>query len=175
MGTNKDMVSLEEIYQEYYPKVTGLVYKKVGDRDAVEDLVEDIFLKIAQNLDRYDPDKASLSTWIYTIASRMIMDYYRGRRLFLEIPNESGEEGSLPEVLVDDKALDANLLLEEQLELLAEGLTQLKQKERDIVILYYYKDITLKEAAQVMGMSYANAKVLHKKALNKLHKVLAAS
>ena len=56
--------------------------------------------------------------------------------------------------------------------MLAQALLQLKEKERDLVILFYYKEMTLKKAAETMGMSYANAKVLHKKALTKLEMLM---
>ena len=41
----------------------------------------------------------------------------------------------------------------------------LKERERDLILLHYYKGLTLKEVADKMGMSYINAKVIHKKAL----------
>lgn len=167
-------ITLEQIYREYHEKLTCLVVRKVGDSSETEDLVEDIFLKLSQNLDRYDPQKASLSTWIYTVANRYIVDYYRTRKTFVEIPEESGEEGSFPEALIDSESVDSNLLLEDELNELADALSKLKQKERDLIILYYYKELTLKEAAEVMGMSYANAKVLHRKAIMKLGEQMRA-
>ena len=51
------------IYAEYKNKVTAYVRKKVADTSAVEDLVEDIFMKIYENLDKYDPEKSALSSW----------------------------------------------------------------------------------------------------------------
>lgn len=164
----KESIAMEQIYIEYYQKIKYLVMKKVGDASVVEDLVSEIFLKITQNLDRYDAAKASLSTWIYTVANRYIMDYYRLRKVHEALPEENGAEGVLPAILVDAGELDANLLLEEQLEELSKALELLKQKERDLIILYYYKEMTLKQVAEMMHMSYANAKVLHKKALMKL-------
>ena len=55
------------IYAEYKNKVTAYVYNKVGDRSMVEDLVEDVFVKVYQHLDSYDETKSSLSSWIYTL------------------------------------------------------------------------------------------------------------
>lgn len=164
--------TLEKIYTDYHEKVTHLVRKKVADESAVEDIVSDIFMKIAQNISRYDAGKASMATWVFTISNRTVLDYYRTRKVHEVIPEESGENGSFPDVLVDDAALDAELLKEELLRELAESLTKLKVKERDLIVLCYYKEMTLKQAAVMMDMSYANAKVLHKKALTKLGTML---
>ena len=166
-------LSLEEVYKEYYSKVTALVYKKVGDHSMVEDMVSEIFLKITRNFDKFDPAKASIGTWVYTVANRYITDYYRSRKVFVELPEENGETGAMPEALVIENDLDANILLEEQLEELADALEQLKEKERDLIILHYYQGLQLKEIAAMMGMSYANAKVLHRKALFKLNGLMS--
>ena len=54
------------------------------------------------------------------------------------------------------------------LDTLADALMTLKTRERDLILLHYYKGLTLKEVAEKMGMSYINAKVIHKKALSGL-------
>ncbi len=158
----------DRIYRDYKDKVTGYVHNKINDWDMVEDLVADIFVKIYENIDKFDPAKASLSTWIFTITSRTVTDYYRTRHVTSEIPSENGEEGLMPDSLVDDRDMDTGLIREEQLETLADALQALKERERDLVILHYYKGLTLKEVADIMEMSYANAKIVHKKALEKM-------
>jgi len=61
---------------------------------------------------------------------------------------------------------------EELLENLAEALLILKEKERDLIVLHYYKGYTLKKIAEVMKMSYINAKVIHKKALARMREYM---
>lgn len=167
-------IDQSQIYLEYKPKVTAYVRGKISDYDEVEDLVEDIFLKVYKNLDRFNPEKASISTWIYTITSRTVLDYYRGRRVFDAIPDENGAEGLMPDQLIDSNSVETPLLEEEELNQLAAALNKLPVKERDIIILHYYSNIKLKDVAEKMKMSYANAKVLHKKALTHLHEAMEA-
>ena len=160
------------IYLEFKPKVTAYVRGKVSDWDEVEDIVEDVFLKVYKNLDRFDPQKASMSTWIYKITANTVFDYYRRRRVNEELPDEDGAEGLMPEVLVYDEPVDAPIIRREELEQLADALEKLPVKERDVIILFYYSNIKLKDVAEKMHMSYANAKVLHKKALTHLQKMI---
>lgn len=119
-----------------------------------------VMLKVVKGFPSFDPEKASLATWIYTIARNALTDHYRGLRIHEELNEDVACVG-------DD--FDA-ILQEESLEELAEALEKLSQRERDIIILHYYSGISLKEMSVTMGMSYANMKVVHKKALSDLRK-----
>ena len=156
MYSSRNGVSAEALYQEFEPKVRAYVYGKIQDPHEVEDLVSAVFLKVVKKLDTFDPAKASLSTWVYTITRNTVTDFFRTRRTMVAFEDYMGGETPAPD-LTDDA-----------LEALADALVALKEKERDLIILHYYKGHTLKVVAEMMGMSYINAKVIHKKALNGL-------
>lgn len=164
--------SLEEIYNAYYKKIYSFVMRKVSDIDITEDLVSDIFLKVAANIDRFDPDKACLSTWLYTIANNTVLDYYRTRKVHEVIPDENGSEGMMPEALIDAGDIESEIIANEELEELADALEHISERSRDVIVLHYYGNMTLKDVAQRMGMSYANVKIVHKKALQELKDAL---
>ena len=149
-------LSAEAIYREFYPKVGGYVRGKLSNHHDAEELVSAVFLKIVQKLDRFDPAKASLSTWVYTITRNTVTDYFRTHRSAVAL--EDYMVGEEPSAELNDEALDA----------LADALLALKEKERDLIVLHYYQGHTLKTVAEMMGMSYINAKVIHKKALTNL-------
>ena len=156
----------ERLYLDYHGRVSAYVRGKIGDPHEAEDVVSAVFVKAMERLRTYDEGRASLSTWIYTITRSAVADYYRARRLHGEymeymdaVPDISAEED-------DSQALLARL---------AEGLGALRENERDVIILHYHKGLTLKRAAELLGMSYINAKVLHKTALNRLREHFAAA
>lgn len=148
----------EEIYRNYHDKVKNMIYGKTGDSYLAEDIASIVFLKICEKLDSFDESKASVSTWVYTIANNTLIDYFRTRKVTEEVPEE----------ISDLNEIDENLLHEEQLQELADALKKLPERERDILILRYYHNVTLKDIALKMGMSYANVKIVHGKALMKL-------
>ena len=156
------MISAEQMYAEFYPKVRAYVRGKVQDPHEAEDLVSAVFLKAVQKLDSYDAAKASLSTWLYTITRNTVTDYFRTHRAVVAFEDYMLEEAAPS--LTDD-ALDS----------LADALLMLKERERDLIVLHYYKGHTLKTVAEMMGMSYINAKVIHKKALAALKLSLGAA
>lgn len=153
----------EEIYQNYYRKVYGYIISKINDADTSEDLTSAVFVKIYEKIDTFDESKASISTWIYTIARNTLTDYYRTRRVFDEIPETFPENSSVEEEICN----------KEMLEKLADALQTLDERERDIIILRFYSGKTLKEIAEKMDISYAYVKVLQNKAFDKLKKLLA--
>jgi len=156
------MVNAEQVYADFYPKVSAYVRGKISNPHDAEELVSAVFLKAVQKLSSFDPAKASLSTWIYTITRNTVTDFFRTRRVNLAFEDyRSGEE---PSPDLSDDALDA----------LADALLTLKEKERDLLVLHYYKGYTLKMIAEMMDMSYINAKVIHKKALTGLQAFYAA-
>ena len=129
----------------------------------MEDLVSAVFMKIVQKLDSYDPAKAAVSTWVYTITRNTVTDFFRTHRTMTALEDYMAWEDAASD-LTDDDALDA----------LADALLALKAKERDLIVLHYYKGHTLKVVAEMMGMSYINAKVIHQKALTGLRAFYAA-
>lgn len=151
-----------EIYNQYHEKVQWYFLEKVGDKFLAEDLCSDVFVKVLNKYDSFDESKASLSTWIFTIARNTLIDYFRGRKVFEEVSEEMS-------VLSD---IDDEICENETLEELANALERLEQRERDIVILRYYSGVTLKEIAMKLNISYAYVKILHNKAINELKRNL---
>jgi len=134
-----------QINKEYQPKVRAYLYGKIQDPHDAEDFVSAVFVKVVQKLDSFDPAKASVSTWLDTIPRNTVTDYFRSRRSMVAFEDDMPDES--PAAELTDDLLDS----------LADALMSLKEKERDRIVLHYYSGHTLKETAELMGMSYINA------------------
>lgn len=143
----------EQLYRDYYPKVFGYVRSHVQN-DSAEDITSDIFLKIYERLDSFDESKSSLSTWIFTVTRNTLIDCYRTRRVFSEIPETLETEDDIEDEMCNAEMLSA----------LTNALSQMEERERDVIILRYYDGKTLREIAEQMGISYAYVKVIQNKA-----------
>lgn len=148
------------LYEQYQNKVFRYFCGKVNNSTLAEDLCSEVFLKVYEKLDTFDETKASVSTWIFTVARNTLTDYFRTRRVHEEIP----------ETLADDSSVEEEVCREELLDTLAQALQSLDERERDIIILHYNSHITLTEIADRLGISYAYVKVLHQKALSRMKK-----
>ena len=153
---------MEKIYLEYKEKVFRYVSGKVANAADIEDVVSEIFLKIQNSLESYNEEKATLSTWIYTITHNTVCNYYRER--------------SKRALSLDENALcsdtDDGVVAEIENEILKENLAialeTLSEREQDIIVLYYYHEIPLRDIAIKMGITYTNAKFIKHNAIAKL-------
>ncbi len=160
----QQLLTVEELYKEYHKKVYGYVYLRVKDHAEAEDIASDVFAKIVEKIDTFDPQKASYSTWIFTITKNMVISRFRQHH-----ESEDIEELQLS----DDSAspLDT-VILSERSEILAEALKQLSQRDRDIIIARYYYDHSFKQIGEMMDMTEANARVTHSRVLKKLKELI---
>lgn len=149
-----------ELFSNYHSKVLGYLKKQIGDPDTAEDLCSEVFLKVYEKLDSFDESKASLSTWIFTITRNKLTDFFRTRHVMNEIP----------ETYADGSNIEDNLCNAETLEILADALEKLEERQRDIIVLRFYSGLTLKEIAEKLGISYAYVKVLQNKAFSEMRK-----
>lgn len=162
--TTDELLALKDrVYRDYADKVKYYIFGKVTNEADAEDLHSIIFQKIFDKIDTYDEKKASVSTWVYTITHNTVCDYFKTKKNIVSLEDD---------VLAADENLD-NICKKETLDELADALLKLKEKERQIIVLVFYNDMTIKEAAAKIGMSYSNAKIVHASALAKLKDFLS--
>ncbi len=149
------MPDIETIYLQYYSKVMGYIHSRIRNRADAEDLCSDVFEKVQRKLPEFDPAKASVSTWIFTITRNTVIDYFRRTR-----PTEEPDEN-----LASDEEIDEGLLTQETLSELAGALRKLPQEMQDIIVLMYYDGKPMTEIAMMMKLSYGAVKIRHQKAL----------
>lgn len=149
----------EQVYLEYGDKIRSYIHSHVGNPTDAEDVASTVFLKISERSGSFDAQKSALSTWVYAITKNAVIDYYRKRRVMDDVPEDMPGDA--------DSGLE-DICRKESLSELAAALGRLPERLRDLLILHYYEGVKLKDVAVAMDMSYANVKVLHKKALSQL-------
>lgn len=159
-----DIPSKEQIYTDYKDKVFAYIRNHVNSPEDAEDLCADVFVKVYDKLDTFDESKARISTWIYSITSNTVIDFYRTNHIHSEIPEDLSDTKS---------SIEEEVLTQESLSELATALLKLTEEQRDIIVLRYYKGLTLQEVSQKMNLSYGITKLRHREALGKLQDILA--
>jgi len=154
-----DIPSKEQIYTDYRDKVFAYIKNHVNSPEDAEDLCADVFVKVYDKLDTFDESKARISTWIYSITSNTVIDFYRTNHIHSEIPEDLSDTKS---------SIEEEVLTQESLSELAAALLKLPEEQRDIIVLRYYKGLTLQEVAKTMNLSYGITKLRHREALGRL-------
>ncbi len=148
-----------DIYILYHGKVFGYVLSRVHSRHDAEDITSEVFLKIYSAADRFDPQRNGAATYIFRVMQTTLADFYRKS----EIPCAPQEE--LADIPDDDD-------LDDTLAELDSALDTLTEREREVVILYYYHGLSHKEISEKMHLSYVNTRQLCHIAIKKLRKAM---
>ncbi len=82
-------IDLEKLYQEHFSKIYNYFFYQLLHRENAEDLTSCTFLKAAEHISDYNPDKAQISTWLWTIAQNTLIDFYRTQKPELSIDHET--------------------------------------------------------------------------------------
>ena len=139
-----------EMVGRYAQRVFAMVARQVTDVMDAQELTQDAFLRAFDHIDSYDPNKASLSTWLCRIAYRLTLDFLKRRRPMIV----SIEDNKIGQTDMSDEAMDAELSTgrEERIEQLQEAIDELPDDERMLLTLYYFEERPLTEIAYITGI-----------------------
>ncbi len=146
----------EELYQQELPRIFNFFRYQIGDDFIAEDLTADTFEKAWRNRDRYKNDLSAFSTWLFTIARRVAIDYYRKNRR----SNISLEE--IIQIPADENTEEVTQQ-RDNIAHLSALLSQLADRDRELVALKYGAGLTNRAIASLTGMTESNVGVtLHR-------------
>ena len=150
--------NFDTLYKDHVDLMYRFAHRLCGEPEAAKDLVQETFLNAYRGFDRFRGD-ARISTWLYTIASRMCLRMRRRRKgapereLSLEefIPTSDGEfrlqipiEGLSPEDALQNKQLR---------EALDAAINQLPKKYKMVLVLRDMEGLSAKEVGAIMGLN----------------------
>ena len=156
--------AFEQVYRDYYLLVYKYIFKKINNTSIAEDLTSDIFFRAFQNYENYDSEKASIKTWLFKISENRLKNYYRDKKITVDINSE--------DILIatpDNIMLEA-ALLQECRNTLAEALNMLSDKYRKIIVLKFFYNRTTEEIASELNTTAGNVRIISMRALQKLSK-----
>lgn len=133
----------ERLYEEHAQALFGFLAYRTGDRALAEEVLGEAFEKALRSRKRYDPDKASAKTWLYTIALNCLRDRWR---------SAEAEGRAVERVAAGDSASleDAGLARVEARDSLAKAMASLSDEEREAVALRYGAELTVPEVAELL-------------------------
>ena len=143
-----DQIGYAELYDRYAASLYRLCYSLLSNEQDAEDILQESFLYAFKNLHRFDSGKASLKTWLYTIAvSRCRNTYRRKRFLTVDITQWLGLELKAPPA----EAPEAAAIRRDASESISEALQDLSPRLREAIVLRYGQGLTYREISEVMG------------------------
>jgi RNA polymerase sigma-70 factor (ECF subfamily) len=160
-----DAAAFGELYDFYFPRIYGFIYRRVQDRCTAEDLTSMTFQRALENVRRADFRNDSFGGWLYRVASNAVVDHARRDRRFVPLLDGDGDEPG--EIALDSfaAALDRDQL--------RRALMALPAQHRDVLILKYFDDLDPVEMSAILGCSRETLAVRLHRALRALRAAMA--
>lgn len=168
----KDSEAFIKAYDLYIDQIFRFIYFKVGSREEANDLTSAVFLKTWNYIQGNSrEDFKTLKALIYKIARTSIIDYYRKNSNFNKITIDGeGEE----KIDIKDERQDIAKQAEINFDfsLIEKKLGELKDEYREVIILRFIDELSIKEIAAVIDKSKNNVRVLIHRALKALRELM---
>ncbi len=136
------------LYDKYFDQIYRYVYRRVSDKEMVQDLVSQTFYDALAHIKSFEWRGYPFSSWLYKIAHNNVLKWYREQSKAQKVNLDDINE--LADLTVDQKR-DASQK-EKQLEV-QKVLDQLEPEEREIIRLKFFEEVSNIEIAEIMGLS----------------------
>jgi len=165
-AAQKDPARFAELYEINFERVYAFVARRVGDRDAAEDVTSEVFHKALANLQRFEWRGAPFAAWLLRIAANAIAD--RASRTGIELGVDDP-----PELGVDATA-DVDLEEVEHRARLFRLVDGLPEDQRRVITMRFAEEKSVREIAEALGRSEGAVKQLQFRGLQNLHEQLVS-
>lgn len=156
----------EDFYSSNYSRVLYHVRGKITNSQDAEDLTSEVFTYCYVHYEDYDPEKSSITTWLYLIVNSRIKNYYRDHDSVsyadYEVVSDTMQDQSID--------LDEGVYLEQLHNALMKAIDRLPERQRQIVMMRYFQNLSSEEIAKKLGLTPGNVRVLLSRSLDKLSK-----
>jgi RNA polymerase sigma-70 factor (ECF subfamily) len=154
------------LVRAYQERVYWLIRKMVIDHDDANDLTQEVFVKIWQNLDRFR-EEAQLFTWIYRIATNHTLSFLKKKKRRFFIPIED-VNAKLENKLTESEAISGD---EIQLKL-QKALLTLPDKQRLVFNMKYFEEMKFEDISAVTNTSVGALKASYHHAVKKIEEYI---
>jgi len=141
-----DRVAQKQLYHAYVKLVSHISMRYINNTHSAQDATQNTFVRIFQNIDKYDPAKGNIKSWIARIAVNEAIGLLRKQKKVhftqVDIPMDIAET-----------AIDSNLFHKLELDDVTHIINELDDENRVILDLFFYEEYNHNEIAEILGIS----------------------
>jgi RNA polymerase sigma-70 factor (ECF subfamily) len=148
-----DTSAFEQLVERHQALVAGTVARMLGSNSDVEDIAQQVFIRVWKSARRYVP-RAKFTTWLLKITRNLVFNELRRAKRHAHVPLQS-EPGAEEIPLKDETnpAPDASLLETELQRAIEEAIMQLPESQRMALVLRRYEQLSYEQIAEVLDLS----------------------
>ncbi len=167
VAAKRDREAFGQLFDHFAPRVKGYICRLGVEPASAEDLVQDVMLTVWRRAEQFDPAKAGVATWIFTIARNRRIDVIRRERRPEPDPNDPA--------LVPDRELEADAALAQKQDggRLRRAVAELPDDQAQLLRLAYFEDKTQSVIAAELNLPLGTVKSRIRLAMTKLRSQLA--
>ena len=166
IADRQDRAAFMRLFEQFGPRVRAYLMRQGADRSTAEDLVQDVMLTVWRRAAQFDRSKATVSTWVFTIARNRRIDGLR-RASRPEIDPEDPALVREPEAPADD-LVDAG----QRARRLHEAVAELPDEQGKLLRLAYFEDKSHSVIAEELNLPLGTVKSRLRLAMAKLRSAL---
>ena len=155
---------LDELVELYYPAILRYCMWHMPDKESAQDATQETFLKLVRFIDRYS-HKGQFKAFLYRIAANTCIDIKR-KIAASEFPAEPFSEEMLP---ADCRSENSFQRIEDRQQL-AQALDCVNPEQRELILLRYGQQLSLKEISAVTGLPLRTVQTKIRRAMQKLNR-----
>ena len=157
---------LEDAFDRHYPALYRYFRYRGADADIANDLASAVFERALENLERFDPRRAKISTWLFTIARNLSINHWKAEKHTLPLDDD------LP--IPDELPLEQIIVLTQDREQILLALQSLDERAREILALKFGGPLTNRQIAELTSLTESNVGIILYRSLLKLRTLLAS-
>jgi len=155
-----DVTGFTTLVERYQSRLVNYLHRLVRDVEEAHDLAQEVFVRVYQALDRFDP-QYRFSTWLFRVAQNAAIDVIRKRRLRLVPlvrPDEDGEGMHEIEVAAEGPSALDRMEGAERDAKVRDAIEELPWEYRELIVLRHYGELAYEEIAETKGMPLGTVK-----------------
>lgn len=176
-----DVAAYRELVERLEKPLVNFIFRFVGERHVAEDLFQETFVRVVRRLGEFDP-RASLSTWIYTIARNLALDHLKAKRRHREVALDSAASEDRGKVIYFKDVIraaapepGARAETGEDERRLTEALAALSPAKREALVMRVYAGLSYADIARIVKSPVGTIKFRVHEALQDLARHLGAA
>jgi len=174
----RDADAFDELVDHFGPRLFGFCYRLTGSRCDAEDLLQELFLRVVRQLERYHHE-GQFEAWLFRIATNLARDRIRRLRrrpehVSISREDDRGEDDASSILVGTGSEASPGEVAErrEQVDRLQQALERLPNAEREVVMLRHFSQLSFAEIAAAMGTPIGTALARGHRGLLKLRAIM---
>ncbi len=147
--------AFQRLVERYQYFVFTIAMRIVKSREEAEEVAQDVFLKVYKTLGQFEK-KSKFSTWLYTVTWRTSIDQARRKQILTDSIDD--EEGAFWQVATPDETPLQAVQHGDLQQQLQQAIQQLRPEDAALITLYYLNEKSVKEIADITGLTETNIK-----------------